>query len=290
MNSAFAEVNGQRLHYVCEGEGELMLFVHGFPEFWYEWRKQLAEFGKTHCAVALDMRGYNLSSKPPLVTDYRAKHLVEDLRAFIEHLGYRQCVMVAHDWGGAIAWNFAAQHPAYLKKLIIINAPHPAIFQRELLNNPAQSEASRYMLLFRDPKAERVMSENNYARTLKMLTGLGGEAVWLSDEDTAKYREAWSQPGALTGGLNYYRASPLHPPTDTASGPANVVFDKNAVTVRVPTLVIWGEKDSALLRGNLDGLEEYVPDLTISRIPDGSHWVVHEQPERVNQLIRQFIA
>ncbi|MEO6023545.1 MAG: alpha/beta hydrolase [Burkholderiales bacterium] len=285
----YANVNGQSLHYATLGAGKLMLFVHGFPEFWYEWFNQLHEFGKDHQAVALDMRGYNLSSKPADVAAYRAKHLVEDLRQLIEHLGHKSCVLVAHDWGGAAAWSFAATLPQYVEKLIIINSPHPATFTRELVNSPAQQAASQYMLLFRMDKAERVMSENNYARLATMLRSAGSNGDWLTDQDLARYTEAWSKPGAVTGGLNYYRASPMYPPTEADPGPAAITIDPKRVTVNVPTLVIWGEADSALLRGNLDGLEQYVPDLTVKRIPTGSHWVVHEQPEVVNNYIRDFI-
>ena len=285
----FADVNGQRLHYVTVGEGKLMLFVHGFPEFWYEWQNQLDEFGKDHQAVALDMRGYNLSSKPANVADYRAKHLIEDLRALIEHLGHKTCILVAHDWGGAAAWTFAASHPEYVEKLVIINAPHTATFTRELTNNPAQQAASQYMLLFRLEKAERVMTEDNYARLVGMLKSAGSNGNWLTDDVKAKYIEAWSQPGAVTGGLNYYRSSPLYPPTPEDPGASAIKIDPERVIVRMPTLVIWGEADSALLPSLLDGLEQYVPNLTLKRIPNGSHWVIHEQPELVNQTIRAFI-
>ncbi len=277
------------LHYVTTGQGKLMLFVHGFPEFWYEWHRQLDEFGKDHQAVALDMRGYNLSSKPADVADYRAKHLMDDLRTLIEHLGHKKCVLVAHDWGGAVAWTFAASLPEYVEKLVIINAPHTATFARELTHNPAQQAASQYMLLFRMDKAERVMTENNYTRLIGMLKSAGSSGAWLSEEIKARYIEAWSQPGAVTGGLNYYRASPLYPPSEKDPGASAVQIDPERVMVRVPTLVIWGDADTALLPSLLVGLEEYVPDLTIKRIVNGSHWVIHEQPDLVNQYIRAFV-
>ncbi len=285
----YANVNGQSLHYVTAGQGKLMLFVHGFPEFWYEWQKQLTEFGNDHQAVALDMRGYNLSSKPASVDAYRAKHLIEDLRALIEHLGHKKCILIAHDWGGAIAWTFAASLPEYVEKLVIINAPHTATFARELTHNPAQQAASQYMLLFRMEKAERVMTENNYARLVGMLKGAGSSGAWLTENDKVRYLEAWSQPGAITGGLNYYRASPLYPPTADDPGASAIQVDPQRVRVRAPTLVIWGDADSALLPSLLDGLDQFVPDLTIKRIANGSHWVIHEQPDLVNETIRAFV-
>ncbi len=284
--------NGMRLHYAYAGAGPLILFVHGFPEFWYEWKNQLAEFGRDHLAVAPDMRGYNLSSKPEGVSAYRAKHLVEDLRLLIDQLGGKPCVLVAHDWGGAVAWSFAAQHPDYLRQLVIINAPHPVVFARELRSNPAQQKASAYMNLFRSEKAERVLAESNYARlsrmTLDSWASSGGVA---SDADRQAYLAAWSQPGALTGGLNYYRASPLHPPeANEPSGAALPELDPTQFQVRVPTLVIWGERDEALLPGNLKGLETHVKDLAVHRVPDATHWIVHERPHLVNELIRDFVT
>jgi pimeloyl-ACP methyl ester carboxylesterase len=290
LKSAFADLpNGIRLHMISEGGGRLILFVHGFPEFWYEWKHQLTEFGRDHLAVALDMRGYNLSSKPTEVAAYQARHLVEDLRLLADHLGHDRFVMVAHDWGGAVAWSFAAAHPQRLEKLVTVNAPHPVTFARELLDNPAQQRASAYMNLFRSDKAERVLLEDDCRRLRRMTLDAwavnGGHA---SEEDYRAYLDAWTQPGALTGGLNYYRASPLHPPDESRSTlPA---LDPEAFRVRVPTLVIWGERDEALLPGNLDGLGELVSDLRIERIPGASHWVIHEQPDRVNRLIRDFLG
>lgn len=292
FQSQFAEVNGIRLHYVSTGQGELILFVHGFPQFWFQWENQLIEFGKTHRAVAFDMRGYNLSSKPPDVERYHVKDLIEDLRALTEHLGYKKFFLVAHDWGGAVAWSFAMRHPEWLEKLIIINAPHPAIFARELLHNPAQQKASGYMLLFRSAEAEKELSANNYARLTDALFKWGSK--WkMTEELKNKYITAWSQPGALTGGLNYYRVSPLYPPTsneDEERIREIMNLPREMFTVKVPTLVIWGEQDQALLTGNLNGLEQYLDDLTVQRIPNGSHWVVHEQPELVNTIIREFIS
>lgn len=292
FKSQYAEVNGIRLHYVSIGQGKLIMFVHGFPEYWAEWENQLIEFGKDHQAVAMDMRGYNLSSKPRDAENYHVKYLIEDLRALAEHLSDQKVVLVAHDWGGAVAWSAAIRQPDWIEKLVIINAPHPAVFARELLHNSNQQKASQYMLMFRSPKAEKVLAENNYSGLLKILFQFGSK--WeLTDKVRSKYIAAWSQPGALAGGLNYYRASPLYPPEsqqdkEKIEGILNLPHDM--LEVRVPTLVIWGEQDQALLPGNLDGLSDFVNDLTIKRIPDGTHWVIHEQPDRVNRLIREFIG
>ena len=286
----YADVNGVRLHYAKTGRGPLMLFLHGFPEFWYEWRNQLAEFGRDHTAVAPDLRGYNLSSKPPEVSAYAVPVLVEDVRALAAELmkaaGGTTFTLVAHDWGGAVAWVFAALHPELVDRLVIINAPHPTIFGRELRENPKQQQASQYMLLFRSPDEEATLSANNYATLVNAILGDGLKSGTVTEEDKAAYLAAWSQPGALTGGLNYYRASAIGPPKpgEPAADPLP------PLVVRVPTLVIWGEKDTALLTGNLDGLDRLVPRLTIRRIPDGTHWVVREQPGEINSAIRAFLT
>ncbi|MEO7653411.1 MAG: alpha/beta hydrolase [Bryobacteraceae bacterium] len=288
LTHSIADVNGVRIHYVSAGRGELILFLHGFPEFWYEWKKQLPEFGRDHFAVAPDLRGYNLSSKPSDVADYALPVLVEDVRALAAHLGYTKFTLVGHDWGGALAWAFAIAHPECLRHLIIINAPHPAIFLRELRDNPAQQKASQYMLVFRSPMAEDLLSANGYSMLVRAVMTEGLSKGYFTEEDRKAYIEAWSIPGALTCGLNYYRAARVGPPSGDERPP--VPPDPIALTVRVPTLVIWGEQDTALLPGNLNGLERVVTNLRLERIPDGTHWVVHEKPDLVNRLIREFLS
>ena len=283
----YAKVNGVRLHYVTQGKGPLIIFLHGFPEFWYEWKNQLPEFAKDHRVVAPDMRGYNLSEKPAGVDRYQMQDLVEDVRALADHLGYKKFMLVGHDWGGGVAWSFAIAHPEYLDKLVIVNCPHPAILARELAENPAQQKASQYMLLFRSPQAEQTLSANNYAALVDGVLGDGLKSGVFTEADKQAYIEAWSQPGALTGGLNYYRAANLGPPSPDS--PAAPAADASSMIVKVPTLVIWGEKDTALLTGNLDGMDKFVPNLTVKRIPEGSHWVIHEKPAVVNGYIREFI-
>ena len=286
------EVNGVRLHYAKSGAGQLMLFLHGFPEFWYAWKDQLDEFGRDHLAVAPDMRGYNLSSKPEGVEHYRIPLLVEDVRALAANLGFdgkRKFILVGHDWGGVVAWSYAMTHPDTVEKLVIVNAPHPAIFGRELRENPAQQKASAYMLMFRGPDAEKTLSANEHEMLVRIVLSEGLKQGHFTDADRKAYLEAWSQPGALTGGLNYYSASQVGPPSSDPSS-ASKTLPATAATVNVPTLVIWGEKDTALLTGNLNGLETVAPQLTIKRIPDGTHWVVHEKPELVNRYIREFVG
>ena len=290
IQSKYAELGDVQLHYLEAGRGDPIVFVHGFPEFSGAWAPQLREFGRDHRALAPDLRGYNLSSKPEGIEHYAMPKLVEDLRGFVEAVAGGPCVLVAHDWGGVCAWHFAAEHPAFVKRLVIINSPHPGMLYRELKHSHAQREAMRYMLLFRTPRAEALLSENDFAR-LAVLFGswqIGGER--LEPAVVAEYKRAWSQPGALTTMLNYYRASDLHPPGPGDPGVDAMVATPEKWRVNVPTRVIWGEQDGALLPGLLDGLDAFVPNVDICRIPAGTHWVAHEFPDRVNALIREFVT
>ena len=296
LKDQYVQVSGLRMHCVTAGKGPLILFLHGFPEFWYEWKNQLAEFSKDHLVVAPDMRGYNLSDKPNSEEQYRMSYLVDDVLSLADHFSHgKKFVLVAHDWGGAVAWAFAIAHPDRLNKLVIVNAPHPGVFGRLLASDAKQQQASQYMLMFRSAQAEQTLSANNYTPLVNAVLGAGLKDGVFTEDDKQAYIKAWSQPGALTGGLNYYRANRVGPPPsgqategkETSSG--NFGVDPLSLTVKVPTLVIWGEKDTALLTGNLDGLDQFVPQLTIKRIPEGSHWVIHEKPAEVNGYIREFI-
>ncbi len=278
--------NGMRLHYASAGDPgkPLLLFVHGFPEFWGEWEAQLAEFGRDHFAVALDLRGFNLSDMPLEVSAYRARHIIEDLRLLAAHLGYEKFTMVAHDWGGAVAWAFAIALPQLLHKLIIINAPHPWLFAQALIHDPEQQAASAYMNWLREEGSEGALAKDDFA----LLEGLFKDSTgWLNDALRDRYHACWSR--GLHGGLNFYRASPLRPPKEGDPGPAALNLKAEDFRVRVPVRMIWGERDIALPKGLLDGIETLVDDVEVERIPEGTHWVIHEQPERVNQLIQRFL-
>ena len=278
---------GVELHCAVAGEAgrPLILFLHGFPEFWAAWRGPLEHFAaRGWLAVAPDLRGYNLSDKPAAVAMYRAKHLTADVLALAQRYAPgKKFVLVGHDWGGAVAWGVAIAHAQRLERLVMINSPHPYVFWRELTRNPAQRKASEYMNLFRLPKAERVLSQDGYARLL-------GAFGHLSESWRKELIAAWSQPGALTGGLNYYRASPMYPATADDPGAAKLKLEAKDFVVRVPTLVLWGERDTALLTGCLEGLGDCVPDLKLVRVPDASHWIVHEKPELVCNEIEGFIS
>ena len=282
--------NGTRLHFASAGEKgrPLILFVHGFPEFWYEWEAQLQEFGRDYFAVAPDLRGFNLSDMPVAREAYKPRQIVDDLRLLIEQLGYQQCILVAHDWGGAIAWNFAIALPQLLHKLIIINAPHPYLFTQALAHDPHQQTASAYMNWLRADGVEAALAKDDFALMDQFFTGKGQPAAhWFTTSVRERYHAAWAH--GLSGGVNYYRASPLHPPSADDAGAAKIQMRAEDYRVRVPTRVIWGEADIALPATLLDGLPDLIDDVQIERVPNGSHWVIHEQPARINQLLRRFI-
>ena len=196
--------NGMRLHYASAGDPgrPLILYLHGFPEFWWAWHRQLADFGGEYFAVAPDLRGYNLSEKPSEVSAYRAKHLVEDLRLLIAHLGHARCVLVAHDWGGALAWNLALAHPQLLERLIIVNAPHPYLFWRALKTDPLQQKASSYMNWLRAPQSEALLAADDYQRMDQLLSSGAAPPPWYQAAERARYRAAWSR--GLSGPCLFY--------------------------------------------------------------------------------------
>ena len=286
----YVEVNGIRMHYAHVGSGKLMLFAHGFPEYWACWKQLLPEFGRDHLAVAPDLRGYNLTDKPPDVGQYAIGTLVDDLGALARSLGHTTFTLIAHDWGGGVAWSLALRHPEWLERLIIVNSPHPTVFERELNTNPAQQKASLYTRLFQSPKTEALLSANQYQALVDTLLTDGLKRGVFTEADKHDYIAAWSQPGALTGMLNYYRAANMGPPMKPGEIARSFETGITDPVVRVPTLVIWGEKDPHLMTSNLDGLDAYVPDLTVRRIPDGTHWVIHEQPQLVARYMREFIT
>jgi len=290
----------------CGNRGRpVLMFLHGFPEAAFVWDELLAHFARPenggYRCVAPNMRGYEHSSAPADVKDYRAKFLVQDILALIAaECGTDQplAALVAHDWGGAVAWNLANQHPERLHQLVIINSPHPGPFLQAMQNNPAQQAASAYMNFLVQPDAASVLSAQGFQKMFGFLKGdsevLGGAhsltaqaASWLTPEMAQRYREVWRQ--GLDGGLNYYRASPLRPPTAHDAGAAAVTLPPELLHIAVPTLVLWAQDDIALLPCLTDGLHQHIPDLKLVPIAKATHWVVHEQPERVIAEIAAFL-
>ena len=266
------------------------LLLHGFPEGAFAWDAVMLALAAEVRCIAPNLRGFERSSAPAEVEAYRPRHLMQDIEALILQSGGPVDLLVAHDWGGAVAWNLAAMRPELMKRLLIINSPHPATFLRELRTNPAQQAASAYMNFLCRPDAEALLAQNDFARLWPFFERMGGQA-WLDEVHRARYRDLWSM--GLTGGLNLYRASPLRPPspTDPRVGQAlqELQLPDTLTTSRVPTAVLWGEADHALLPGLLQGLEHWVPDLRLTRVPDASHWIVHEQPQRVVDEIRRCL-
>ena len=294
MRHTTVHVNGIDLHLRAMGDARapLVLFLHGFPEYSGAWDEVLPAFADAFHAVAPDQRGYALSSKPEGIEAYRIKHLVRDILALGEHLSPgRPFVLVAHDWGASVGYATAIAAPGRIAKLVVINGVHPGPFQRALVQDEAQRQASTYMHYLRDPKAEAGLSANNFEKLLGMLSRFGPQP-WLTPEKRAGYLEAWSQPGALTGMLNWYRATPLvvPKPGETVDPATLPKLDPAQLRVRMPHLVIWGMDDRALLPTARATLADYCDNLTLAEVPGADHWVVHQKTSEVIGHIRRFIG
>ncbi|GBF79338.1 alpha/beta fold hydrolase [Aphanothece sacrum] len=279
MEDGFIFTNGIQLHYKTQGQGKLMLMLHGFPEFWYSWRYQITEFAQDYKVVALDLRGYNDSDKPKDLAAYKIDVLVEDIAGVITGLGYDNCILVSHDWGGAIAWNFAYTYPEMIEKFIVMNLPHPAKFSQGLKTRQ-QLLKSWYIFWFQIPYLpERSLQANNYQSIANIFQKTAIDKTAFSQKDLDAYKKAAAKPGALTAMLNYYRnifKCLLKSP-------------KEWQKISLPILMIWGENDTALGKELTYGTEEYCIDFTLKYIPNCSHWVQQEQPKLVNEYMREFL-
>jgi pimeloyl-ACP methyl ester carboxylesterase len=285
LKDGYAEVNGVRLHYVREGEGKPIIFQHGFGQSWRQWKNQLTEFAKDHEVVAVDMPGFADSDKPAEVEKYKMRNLAGYLTGLADHLGFKKFTLVAHNLNG-LGWIYAAFYPDRLEKAVIINAPHPNIMNNEWKNNPEQARASSYVPKIQASDGEKFLSDNNFAmiRNFMGIDQLRDRGT-ISREDYDTIMDIISRPGTMTAWCNYYRASQTR---GLEKGQPEKKMPP--IMINTPTLVIWGMKDHALLPGLLTGLEEYVPNLTIKRIPEGTHQVVHEEPALINKYIREFLA
>lgn len=270
--------NGIKLHYVTQGEGPLMLMLHGFPEFWYSWRHQIPEFSSSYKVVALDLRGYNKSDKPQQQSAYVMSEFIKDVEGVIQGLGYDRCVLVGHDWGGMIAWCFAYAYPEMVEKLIVMNIPHPAKFA-EGLRTPQQLMRSSYAFFFQLPVLPELLIQwSDYKAIEFAFKGMAINKSAFSSQDIEAYKNAASRRGALTAMLNYYRNA------------FSNMGKQSWGILQVPTLMIWGEEDTALGKELTYGTQEYVKDFQIRYIPNCSHWVQQEEPALVNQYMRGFLA
>ncbi len=283
QEEGFAEVNGIRLHYVRQGSGPLALLLHGFPECWYSWRHQLPFLAEKFTTVAPDLRGYNLSDKPPGVSSYFMEKLLGDIQGLIEFFGEKKATIIAHDWGGVIAWDLAAFHPEVVDRLVILNAPHPLAYLRELKRNPRQKKSSWYIFMFQLPfLPEWYMRRGGFQMLERVYSGWVLRKDTFSEEDIRLFKEAMGQPGCLKAAINYYRG--------LFRNPGRFRRLREYPRIQVPTQIIWAENDRALTNELTRELDPYftVPP-EIRYVPRCSHWVQQEQPDRVNQYLEEFL-
>ncbi|WP_407696567.1 alpha/beta fold hydrolase [Sphingomonas abietis] len=265
-----------------------MIFLHGFPESHRTWRHQLPAFARDHFVIAPDQRGFARSSKPGSVGDYAPQHIVADLIALADHFGIARFTLVGHDWGGAVAWLAALREADRIERLVIINAPHPLLFQRSLFDDGAQRAASQYITAFRNPQfedhVERIGLGAFFDASFRPHADLDAMAA-----EKSVYLDQWSRPGALTAMLNWYRASAVIVPAMDEVPPRPAFLDAPFPPLTMPTLVIWAMQDGALLPVQIDGLDAYVPHLTLTRIEAG-HFAPWQAPAAVNAAIRAWLA
>jgi len=275
------EVGDIQLHLAECGpsDGRLLIFLHGFPEYWAAWRHQIGYFARRGFhVVAPDQRGYNLSSKPRRVADYALDRLADDVVGLIDALGRKQALVVGHDWGAVAAWWAAIRRPSSVERLAVLNAPHPRVFRQALLSDPDQRRRTWYFFFFQLPR----LPEFWYARANfdVGVRSVQGSAVpgTFSDDDMDRYRQAWSRPDCMRSMIHWYRAALRYPP--------KAVDDR----VRVPTLLIWGERDRFLSPELIEPTLALCDDVELYRVPDARHWVQHEAPETVNEQLLAFFT
>lgn len=280
MEERFVEINGIKLHTIIIGSGEPLMLLHGFPDFWYGWRDIILGLKEKYRLIVPDMRGYNLSDKPEGVENYTLEILVEDIKKLSEALNLGKFSLAGHDWGGPVAWGFAEKYPESLRKLILCNGPHLIVMREALSKSKAQQKASSYILKFIKPNSAKELMDQDFQFLKLVVFGMPKKKNAISEFDKEKYVEAWSQPGAINAGLNYYRA---------AFKSMSETGDWTGI-INVPTLVIHGMKDIALTPKILEGLSDYVKDLKIVRVENASHWVMVDEPEVVISSIKEFIG
>lgn len=307
LKSKYVLIDDVNIHYVSAGPtsnnndvGSTIIFLHGFPEYWQTWQSQLDFFATDHQVIAPDLPGYNLSDKPQDTAFFKIPHLIEFFIKLIRAVSTSKKVyLVAHDWGGAIAWPLAAFYPQYIEKLIILNAAHPSTFTREMINNPIQRAKSTYIHQLISPDAESLLCKNNYQYLCEKMS-MSSNLRIFNDEKKSKYINVWQQPDAINGMLQYYRAMPQLAVNDKATddhhsknSPVQVTdltkMRMPNIRVHVPTLILWGEHDQAFVNENLDDIERYVPHCVVERFNDASHWLTHEKSAEINEAISRFI-
>lgn len=270
--------------------GEPILFLHGFPESHRTWRHQIEGLSDKYRVVAPDQRGFAASDRPEGVENYETDRIVADLIALADALGLGEFTLAGHDWGGAVAWTAALTHPRRVKRLVIVNAPHPLLFQKSLIEDPAQREASQYISFFRSPAAEAAIAGMGLEGFLDRVMLSHADRTRLIAEERQHYLDDWSQPGVLTTMLNWYRASKMVVPEPGEEAKAPLWTQMPFPKLKMPVLVVWGLKDKALLPVQLAGLNDLIEDLRLVTSPSAGHFITWEEPETVTSAIRDFMA
>lgn len=280
LRERFIETNGVKLHVMEAGpqDGPMILFLHGFPEFWYAWRKQLQYFAdKGYLVVAPDQRGYNLSDKPEGVAAYKIDELARDIIGLIDAYGRKQIFLVGHDWGASVSWWVALKYPERIKKLVILNVPHPKVMAKHVFTDTEQMKKSWYIFYFQIPGAvDHLAAASNYEWVIQLITTSANPGAFTSQE-LEEYRKAFQQPGAFTAMVNWYRAM-----VQTKQEPPKS-FD-----VTMPMILMWGEDDVAMLTQLADESMPYCKQGCLIKFPGTSHWIQHEQAAKINPLIEDF--
>jgi len=278
----FVETNDIRLHCVTQGEGELVILLHGFLEFWYSWRYQLPSLARHFKVVVPDLRGYNDSDKP--IDGYDLDTLSTDIQGLIQSFGQSNAHVIGHDWGGTIAWRLAQRFPQTIKSLTVLNAPHPHRFRQELVSNLDQLRRSWYLVALQMPGLPEWLVHQNLRDVVRNL--FQGQSIRkgaFTTQDTELYRAALEKPGSLSAAMNYYRQF-LAPQSWLGA------WGHTPDLVKVPTLMLWGEEDSLLSQRLTEGLEKFVSSsLQIKRIPNCGHWIQQEVPQTVNRELLKFL-
>ncbi len=280
LRERYIETNGIKLHVVEAGpeNGPMILFLHGFPEFWYAWRKQIDYFAERgYLVVCPDQRGYNLSDKPQGIAAYKIDELAKDAVGLIDAYGRDRIFLVGHDWGAAVSWWVSLKYPERIERLVIMNVPHPLVFRKHLFGNQKQMERSWYIFYFQLPGAvEAFASANDYAWPVNLLVETSRPGAFLPEE-LEKYREAFKQPDAFSSMVNWYRAAiqaPSKPPAD--------------FRIKMPTLVLWGVNDVAIIPEQADDTMAFLDNGRLVKFENCSHWIEHEEAPAINPMIDEF--
>ncbi|CAJ0942270.1 unnamed protein product, partial [Mesorhabditis belari] len=281
----YVQLNDIRMHYVQSGSDDkpLMVLIHGFPEFWYSWRFQLKYFSSQYRVVAIDQRGYNESDRPSKVADYDVRLLAADIDQLIKKLGHKKAIVAGHDWGALVAWHVALTYPQSVERLVILNVPHPAVAKKNMRSNLKQFLASWYIFFFQAPiLPEFVVSSNDYKMLDTMMRGRKGgirlHRENFGEEEVECWKYVFSQQGAITGPINFYRAALRYP--------KEVTFND---FVKPPTLIVWGDADPFLIKEGAQQSVELCENGRVAYVEGASHWVQQDDPETVNRLIEQFL-